>query len=160
MQINTIRFGEVTIDDNKIITFQEGLPGLEEFSKFAILQFEESYPIVWLQSIDHSEICLPVIDSFSAMPDYAFNIADEDVKELELVGPEDLHIISVLVIPDNIERMTLNQAAPIIINIRTGQARQIILNGGEYNARMPFFARLVNLIKEGGADAGAVAQDK
>ena len=160
MQINTIRFGEVTIDDNKIITFQDGLPGLEEFTRFAILQFEESFPIVWLQCVDHHEICLPVIDTFSAMPDYAFNIADEDVKELDLTGPEELHIISVLVIPDNIERMTINQAAPIIINMRTGFARQIILNGGEYNARTPFFAQLVKLIKEGGADAGSVAQDK
>ena len=160
MLIDTIRFGQVEIDEGKILHFSEGLPGLEEYNKFAILQFEESYPIVWLQSVVDGEVCLPVIDSFLAVSEYAFNLGDEDVKELKLEGPEDLHILSVLVIPDNIEQMTVNMAAPIIINMRTGEARQIILSGGEYNVRHPIFQEICSLIKEGEADAGSVEEDK
>ncbi|NLT57768.1 MAG: flagellar assembly protein FliW [Clostridiales bacterium] len=158
MRIQTVRFGEVTIDEQKIITFAAGLPGLEAYSRFAVLQFDESYPITWLQCVDEPSICLPVVDSFLVMPDYAFNLADEDVKELELRGPEDLQVLSVMVIPDNIEQMTVNQVAPVVINMRTGAARQIILNGGDFNARLPIFEELIKRIKEGRADAGAVAQ--
>ena len=159
MQINTIRFGQVEIDDNKIIIFKDGIPGLEEYHDFAILRFEDSYPIIWLQSIQDEAVCLPVLDTFTVMPDYAFNIDDEDVKELELIGPEDLHIISVLVIPDNIEQMTMNLAAPVIINLSTGKAKQIILGGGDYNARFPIFQKLCDLIRgEGEADAGSVTE--
>ena len=64
MTINTYRFGPVEIDEKKVINFSDGLPGLEEYTQFAILQFEGSYPIVWLQSIQEGNICLPVIDSF------------------------------------------------------------------------------------------------
>jgi len=160
MQIDTIRFGQVDIDESKIIHFYEGLPGLEEYTKFAILKFEESNPIFWLQSVQDQEVCLPVIDSFLTVPDYTFDLSDEDVKELMLEGPEDLHIISILVIPSNIEQMTANLAAPVIINTRLGKAKQIILSGGEYNVRFPIFSEICRLIKEEEANAGTVKEDK
>lgn len=160
MRIETIRFGSVEIDDRKILHFKDGLPGFEEYRYFAILQFEESYPIFWLQSTEDSEICLPVVDAFAAVPDYAFNIEDGDVNELGLSGPEDLHVVSVLVIPDKIDGMTANLAAPIIINVTTGKAKQIILNGGEYSVRSPVFQEICRLIKEDETNAGTVAENK
>ena len=42
MQIETVRFGPVDVDENKLITFGAGIPGLEEYRKYALLQFEES----------------------------------------------------------------------------------------------------------------------
>ena len=46
MQIDTLRFGPVEVDENKLIIFDDGIPGLEEYHKYALLQFEESYPII------------------------------------------------------------------------------------------------------------------
>lgn len=158
MQISTARFGVVEVDINKVISFKDGLPGLEEYRQFVILQVEESYPIVWMQAIEDQAVCLPVMDSFMTVPEYTFNISDEDVTELELDGPENLHVLSVLVIPENLEGVTMNMAAPIIINMETGQAKQIILNGGEYNVRYPVFNEICRLIKEGEADAGSVKE--
>jgi flagellar assembly factor FliW len=157
MNIDTIRFGQVEVDEKKLISFKDGIPGLEELKSFALLQFEDSYPIIWLQSVEDGDICLPVLDTFAVLPDYVFNIDDADVKELELKGPEDLHIISVLVIPDNIEQMTVNLAAPIIINTVKGKAKQIILGGSDYNVRAPIFPGICKMIREeGAADAGTV----
>lgn len=158
MQISTVRFGEVEIDEGKIIRFKEGPPGLEEYVDFAILQFEESYPIIWLQSVQDGGVCLPVIESFLVMPDYAFNLTDEDVEELGLERAEDLHVIGVLVIPENIEAMTINLAAPIVINVRTGAAKQIMLGGGEYSVRYPIFREICRLLRKEDADAGAVKE--
>jgi len=158
MQIDTIRFGLVEIDEAKLITFSDGIPGLEEYHKYSLLQFEESYPIIWLQSVEDSGICLPVLDTFSVLPDYVFDIDDADVKELRLDGPEVLHVISVLVIPDDIQRMTVNLAAPIMINTVTGKAKQIILAGSDYNVRAPVFADVCRIVmrEERDADAGSV----
>jgi flagellar assembly factor FliW len=156
MIIDTVRFGKVDIDETKIIQFNEGIPGLEEYRRFAILQFDGSYPIIWLQSTEDKNICLPVIDSFLVLPEYSFDISDEEVCQLSLAGPEDLKIISVLVIPENIETMTVNLAAPIVINMKNNCAKQIILNSGEYNVRVPVFQDIMKLVKEDKADAGAV----
>jgi len=160
MQIDTIRFGTLDIDETKIITFDEGVPGLEEYNNYALLQFEESYPINWLQSIDEGGICLPVLDTFTILTEYVFDIEEEDVKKLQLNGPEDLHVVSVLVIPEDIQQMTINLAAPIIINTVTGKAKQIILPGSDYNVRAPVFPDIFRMImrEEGEADAGSVKE--
>ena len=158
MQISTIRFGSVEIDESKLIFFSDGLPGLEEYTQFVILQMAENYPIFWMQSIENPAICLPVIDSFLAVPEYTFNISDEDVTELEVSGPAELYFLSILVIPEEMEGMTINLAAPIIINIESGQAKQILLNGGEYSVRHPVFKEICRLIKEEVVDASSVKE--
>lgn len=159
MTIQTVRFGQMEVDESKIITFVEGVPGLEEYSKYTILQLEEKNPILWLQSVEDSGVCLPVISSFDLEPGYAFNLADEDVAALKLESPEQLHVLSVLVIPENLHGMTVNMAAPIIINTKTAMAKQIILSGGEYNVRAPAFVRICQMIKEDESNAGAVEKD-
>ncbi|MCL2151616.1 MAG: flagellar assembly protein FliW [Oscillospiraceae bacterium] len=155
MRIDTIRFGMVDIDENKQIVFDCGMPGLEERHKYALLQFEASYPIIWLQSVDDGSVCLPVLDTFAVLAGYVFDIDDLDVTELGLERPDELHVVSVLVIPDDIQRMTVNLAAPIIINTTTGKAKQIVLSGGEYNVRTPVFTDICKLVmrEEGRADA-------
>jgi len=159
MQIDTLRFGTVEVDEEKIIEFADGIPGLEQYQRYALLQFEESYPIVWLQSMDEIGICLPVLDTFSVLPDYVFDIDETDVKALELKDPDQLHVVSVVVIPEDIQGMTVNLAAPIIINTITGQARQVVLSGSEYNVRAPVFQQICNVVaagEEGDVDAGSV----
>jgi len=162
MQIETVRFGQVEVDETKLITFSEGIPGLEEYREYALLQFEESYPIIWLQSTEEGGVCLPVLDTFAVLTGYVFDIDDADVRELELKGPEELHVVSVLVIPEDIQGMTANLAAPIIINTSQGKAKQIMLTGSEYNVRAPVFKDIYNAVnREGGdGDAGTVTEAK
>jgi len=154
MQIDTLRFGMVEVDEEKLITFGDGIPGLEQYQKYALLQFEESYPIVWLQSLDDMGICLPVLDTFKVLPDYVFDIDESDVKALELNSPEELHVVSVVVIPEDIQGMTVNLAAPVIINTITGQAKQIVLSSSEYNVRAPVFQQICNMVVTDTADEG------
>ena len=158
MQIDTLRFGMVEVDPEKVIEFGDGIPGLEQYRRYALLQFEESYPIVWLQSMDDTGICLPVLDTFSVLPDYVFDNDEVDVKALELKSPDELHVVSVVVIPEDIQGMTVNLAAPIIINTNSGQAKQIVLSGSEYNVRAPVFQQICNIVagEEGDDDAGSV----
>ena len=157
MQLNTLRFGIVEVDEEKMIIFNDGIPGLEQFRKYALLQFEDSYPIVWLQSVEDTGICLPVLDTFKVLPEYVFDIDEADVKALELNSPDELHVVSVVVIPEDIQGMTVNLAAPIIINTVTGNAKQVVLSGSEYNVRAPVFQQICNAVarEEGDSDAGS-----
>ena len=157
MQLKTLRFGTVEVDEEKSIMFNDGIPGLEQYRKYTILQFEDSYPIVWLQSIEDTGICLPVLDTFKVLPEYVFDIDDADVKALGLTSPDELHVVSVVVIPEDIQGMTVNLAAPIVINTNTGSAKQIVLSGSEYNVRAPVFQQICNAVarEEGDSDAGS-----
>jgi len=160
MQLDTLRFWQVEVDEEKAILFSDGIPGLEQYRNYALLQFEDSYPIVWLQSIEDTGICLPVLDTFKVLPEYVFDIDETDVKALEITTPDELHVVSVVVIPEDIQGMTVNLAAPILINTSTGKAKQVVLSGSEYNVRAPVFQQICNMVvKEGGADDASAVEE-
>lgn len=151
MKIQTAHFGEVEIDDKKILIFDKGLPGLEEDKNFALLSNEDSRPVSWLQSLDHREISLPVMDPFLVCPDYSFDISQTDVEALSVDEIKDVYVLNILVIPTNVNAMTINLSAPIIINVRSSKGCQIILDDRKYRVRVPV-AELLEKSGKGGIE--------
>ena len=149
MKIPTAHFGEVEIDDKKILTFDKGLPGLEEDTRYALLSNEDSRPVSWLQSLDHREVSLPVMDPFLVCPDYSFDISQNDVEALAVDEIKDVYVLSILVIPKNVNAMTINLSAPIIINVRNSKGCQIILDDRKYRVRVPVSELLEKSGKDG-----------
>lgn len=137
MIIQTAHFGEVEIDDKKILTFENGLPGLEGDKRYALLSNEDSRPVSWLQSLNHREISLPVMDPFLICPDYSFDISQDDINILNIDQIRDIYILCILVIPQNTDAMTINLSAPIIINVQNSKGCQIILDDRKYRVRVP-----------------------
>ncbi|NLA87641.1 MAG: flagellar assembly protein FliW [Clostridiales bacterium] len=148
MLIPTAHFGEVEIDEKKILTFEKGLPGLEEDKRYALLSNEDSRPVSWLQSLDNREISLPVMDPFLVCPDYSFDISQNDVEALSIEEIKDVYVLSILVIPKNVNAMTINLSAPIIINVRNSKGCQIVLDDRKYRVRVP----VSELLKKAGKD--------
>lgn len=149
MIIQTAHFGEVEIDEGNILLFEQGLPGLEEDRRYALLSSEESRPVSWLQSLDHPEISLPVMDPFLVCPDYSFDISNEDIHDLDIKEVKDVYVLNILVIPGSVSAMTINLSAPVIINVRNNQGRQIILDDRKYRVRVPV-SELVSQPEKGG----------
>lgn len=149
MKIQTVHFGEVEIDAQNILTFEKGLPGLEEDKRYALLSNKDSHPISWLQSLDRREISLPVIDPFVVCPDYSFEIAQENVEELGIEQIEDVYVLAILVIPSNVNDMTINLTAPVIINVRNKRGCQIILDDKKYRVQFPISELIEKYQKDG-----------
>lgn len=149
MEIQTSHFGIVEIDDNKILTFESGIPGLEEYKRFALISNEDSKPVCWLQSVDCMQVSLPVVDPFVVCKDYSFDISDEDSKLLAIDQVNDVYILCILVIPRDSEEITINLAAPIVINVQNSKACQIILDDKRYRVRIPITELLNNAEKNG-----------
>ena len=154
MQLDTVRFGQIVIDDSKIIKFASGIPGLEHLKNFVLLHFAETEPICWLQAVEDKNISLPVVDPFIIREDYALDVGDREVAEIEAKSPQDLHIVNVVVIPEDLQQMTANLAAPILINVHKNLGRQIVLDGKDYPVRYPIFAAIAKYLQEVAADAG------
>lgn len=136
MLLNTAHFGAVEFDESKKFLFANGLPGLPEDTEFALLSHEQSEPVCWLQSMVHPEVALPVLNPFLLCPTYSFDITDSDVDELHITDIKDVFVINVLVIPKDPNEMTINLAAPIIVNTQNHQGRQIFLNDKAYRIKM------------------------
>ena len=64
MTITTKVFGEVTIDEERIINFPNGIIGFPDLTQFAMIHDEEDgvASIHWLQSIQEPAFAMPVMD--------------------------------------------------------------------------------------------------
>lgn len=161
MIINTVRFGQVEIDERSVLTFDDGLYGFDKLKKFAIINCTETKPIYWLQSIEDGDISMPIIDPFILKDDYVIDI---DEKELEKIGTgkeEDLIVYNVVVLPEDITKITVNLVAPIIINTSNNKAKQYILGlEQETSVKYPAFTPLMNYYKEVEKGAGTDKENR
>lgn len=138
MKIQTAHFGEIEYDQAQAFHFKGGLPGLEEDTEFALLASNDTQPVYWLQSLIRPQVSLPVMNPLLLCPDYSFEIPDADTDALELRDVQDVCILSILVIPaKNPDAMTVNLTAPVILNMKNRQGRQILLDDGNYSTKTP-----------------------
>lgn len=141
MLLSTRHFGEIDIDEQTIITFDEGLPGFENLRKFVLLDTEDNKkgesdsPFKWLQCVDDPMIAFAIANPFAFVPDYDIEINDEVVKSLEIEKEEDIMVYGILVIPEDIRKMSINLKAPLIINIKNKKGMQVILDTDKYKIR-------------------------
>ena len=135
MKINTEIFGEMEIDKEKIITFSEGLLAFEEEKEFVIINTDDKAQFSWLQSINTKELAFVIMNPFFAFPDYEIIIPKRIQKKLKIEEEKDVAIYSIVVIPEDMEKMTTNLLGPIIINIKEKLGKQIILDDDRYTTK-------------------------
>ena len=154
MQIKSKLFGEIEIQDDKIITFEHGIMGFEELKKYALV-FDSDKPtpnkIMWLQSAEISDLAFPVIDPTLIMGDYNPIVEDEWLAPIGAYETEeDLLVLCILTVPSDISKMTANVKAPLIINGITRKGCQIIANNDEYTVRLNVYDILQKKKEEAG----------
>ena len=145
MLVKTKHFGEIELDESKIITFDEGLIGFENNKRYTILFNNESKrkgTISWLQSLDEPMLALPVVSPIVAMADYNPIVEDEVLAPLGELNGENLVILLTLTVPSDLTKMTVNLKAPIIINADTRKGCQAIAENSDYIVRYGIYKEL------------------
>ncbi|SES84357.1 flagellar assembly factor FliW [Natronincola peptidivorans] len=136
MLLNTKHFGEINIEEEKTLHFPDGLPGFEKLTKFIILQNpDEGVPFHWLQSTEEGELAFVIVNPFIFIADYDFEISQRTIEKLDIQTPEDVSIFTIVIVPEDINKMTANLRAPIIINTKNNKAKQIVLDDDKYHAK-------------------------
>jgi flagellar assembly factor FliW len=134
--LNTRCFGRIEIQEEGIIEFPKGLPAFEEVKKFVILSDEDPHsPFKCLQCVDDVGIAFTIVNPFLIKEDYDFEVNDKVLNEIQMDSLEDIEVFSVVVIPEDIKKMSMNLRAPLIINHRKKQGLQVILDTDKYNVR-------------------------
>lgn len=142
MVIKTRYFGEIEVDKNKIIKFENGILGFEHLQDYLFMTSpEEGNPFCWLQSIQDIDIVFTIIDIFKILPEYNPTVeitSMKDLGEFEKIE-EDIAVYNIVKIPENYKDTTVNLKAPIVINLKTYKAKQIICNNEEYHVRFKIY---------------------
>ncbi len=139
MKIITRDFGEQEIENDKIITFPDGIIGFEDVKKYALLSplGDGVFPM-WLQAVDSKEPCFVVYDPMEIYSDYCFEISDEMQQALNIDENSPYRCLAVAIVPDDYRKTTINLRCPIVVNTNERIAAQVILTE-HYEFKAPVY---------------------
>ena len=139
-KINTQRFGDIEINEDKVVHFRRGIPAFDEEHEFIIIPYDEESPYYFMQSLKSPELAFLITTPFIFFPDYSIEIDDETMRELKIQNSDDVLLYSIITIPNgSIRYLTANLLAPIVINTENMQAKQLVMEKTRYNTKHRLF---------------------
>jgi flagellar assembly factor FliW len=127
MKINTARFGEIPVEESKVITMAGPILGFEQLDRFILIVPDEKKPFWWLQSVDDGAVAFVVANPFAVKPDYEPEIAGDVARALGIERPEEAVVLCIVSIRKDPLKVTLNLRAPLVINPVTKRGGQVVL---------------------------------
>lgn len=137
MDIVTTRFGRLSVDDERIMTFPRGLLGFPSYTKYALIQTGEENYFFWLQAVEEPSLAFVVTDPSIFFKDYEVPLREEMVADLELTDPS---LLQTFVICNKVDEwLTGNLLGPILVNAANRTAMQVVLTEKKWTTRQPLF---------------------
>lgn len=142
MILNTVKFGEIEIEESRIFDFVLPIIGFNDLTKFIILDPKKETLFKWLQSVEDPGLAFPIISVAILDYDYSVDLNDGVVKSLDIKNTESLLVMNITSIPqDNPRGTTINLLAPLIFNLENMTAGQVVLSGSGYDISYPMFKK-------------------
>lgn len=135
MEIETSRFGRLTLDDERVMTFPKGLLGFPEYTRYALIQTSDENYFFWLQCVDNPGLAFVVTDPTTFFKDYAVPLKGELQQDLLM---DDVEHAQVFVICNKVDEwLTGNLLGPIVVNAANRLAQQVVLTEKKWTTRQP-----------------------
>lgn len=135
MEIQSSRFGVIDVDDDRIMTFPNGLLGFPSYTRFALIQTGEENYFFWLQSVDEPNLAFVVTDPAIFFKDYQVPVREETAQELQLADPA---YLQTFVICNKVgDWLTGNLLGPIVVNAQNRLGQQVVLTEKKWTTRQP-----------------------
>lgn len=122
-----------------VIEFVQPMPGFAD-QRFALVQLGDDGLLCALRSLDDPDLRFLVVPPMAFFPDYAPVVDDLVVRELEIGSVDEVLMLVVLNAGATLETTTANLAAPVLINLVTRQAKQVILDDPALSVSVPLAA--------------------
>ena len=142
-QIHTSSFGILEYGDAEVIRFPAGLPGFGAEKQFLAIERIHDKPVVFLQSVDRSDLFFIALPIEIIDPEYELQLSDDDLEILEEKEPEpaDLICLALVCLPEQGE-CTANLLGPIVISRQRQIGVQAVRNDSRYSATYPLIGEL------------------
>jgi len=135
VKINTARFGEVEIPDDKLINFPRGILGFDHLKKYFLMDYKDT-DIKWLQSAEDPEVAFMVADPFPFFPGYQPEMSPVEKKLLDIRDPADVAVLAIMNVSRNGEPMvTLNLQAPLVFNAEKMTGFQVVMEKSKFGVK-------------------------
>lgn len=135
MIIETSRFGSLEVDESRLIHFPKGVLGFPDQLAYALIQTAEDSSFYWLQAVGRPDLAFVVCDPRLFVPDYVIPVKLDDLSQIGLSDPSAAQVFIVVNKVDNI--LTGNLQGPLVVNVDTREAKQLVLSDRRYSTRHP-----------------------
>ncbi|HOJ14199.1 MAG TPA: flagellar assembly protein FliW [Deltaproteobacteria bacterium] len=140
-EIDTLRFGRIKVEGDKIITFPRGILGFSRCRRYALFPHGEKSPFCWLQSVEDAALAFVVMDPALVDPRYQVDVDEQTARELDIAPGDKIQALCIVTIPQgDPRRMTVNLLGPLVVNTRNRLAAQVICENRGYSHRRPLLA--------------------
>ena len=117
------------------LEFPDGLPGFPGARRFRLESLEDGLaPFCALRSLEADGVQFVVVPPGAVFENYVVEVPEDDVELLGLQGADDALVVVIVTVS---RPPTANLLGPVVINRRTGVARQVVLQSSGYDARTP-----------------------
>ncbi|MBC7087513.1 MAG: flagellar assembly protein FliW [Tissierellales bacterium] len=140
--ISTKYLGNISIEDENIINFPNGILGFENSKRFVMIDFPNNTLFKFLQDIDNENVSFILINPWDFFEDYEIDIPDKELDTIDL-NPQienTLEIYSIVTLGSSLKESTANLLAPIIINIKSKLGKQYVLTYTSYTTKHKLIA--------------------
>ncbi len=135
MIIQTSRFGQLDVDPDRLITFDDGILGFPEQREYALIQTGEGSGFYWLQSVSTPDLAFVVCDPRLFVADYQVPVKLDDLESIGLTSAEDSQVF--VIVNKMGDLLTGNFQGPLVVHVTTRRARQLVLSDKRYSTRHP-----------------------
>ena len=133
VNLSTNNFGNLSIEKENIITFEQGLLGFEELKQFAIIDVEECLPFEWLVSVEDPIVAFPILNPTLFFSDYKPSLSKDDLVLLGIKKEKDVEMFCIVTLGKKPEDVTLNLKGPILINMKNKMGKQVVITEDYYS---------------------------
>lgn len=113
-----------------VVTFPEGLIGLEAYHRFAMKEIPGQELFLQLQSLDDDYFSLVITSPFWFKPEYEFELPDRYLDQLG--GAELLEVFVVVTLATDPQNISANLLGPLVISKVTGTGFQLLADDHGY----------------------------
>ena len=138
MKFETPRFGSIDVDADKMIRFENGMPGFPDCTQFIVMDHDIATPLKWLQCVERSEVAFLVVEPEQVLRNYEFDVPSWVLRLVSWNEGDDTRDVGAfLILNVNDGELTANLRAPVVVNIRKRLAFQMILDDMEIPIQHP-----------------------
>jgi flagellar assembly factor FliW len=135
MLLDTTRFGQIEVDQTRIINFPKGLLGFPSYTGYVLIEPGPDSYFWWLQSTQTPDLAFVVTDPSLFVPSYRVPLKPEQMQELAITKLEEAQVF--VIVNKRGNQLTGNLQGPLVVHVERKVGEQLVLSDRRFTTRVP-----------------------
>jgi flagellar assembly factor FliW len=137
MIVESELLGQISVEEDEVITFPSGLLGFPACRNFVLISSARE-GMYWLQSTEHSPLAFLLVDPFIACEEFVVDVGPGDLADVGANEASQIAILAIVTLSSAEQGgCTVNLQGPLAFNLEKKQAKQIAVANSDFGVRYP-----------------------